>query len=164
MIFTRNRKPETRNYLRGATLIELIIITLVLSVVATGGFMYYQRFIDRQLISNTGNLIVSHLQEAQNQAKNSEGNSRYGSRFSAQKMEFLLEDGNLKVTKMLEFPNSLFISQINLEEDEEIVLFEGRNAKPDNHGYIRLVSNYYYTDVVISASGEIERTDIVSRR
>jgi len=142
------------------TLIEILIVLAIISLVAVLAIPFYQPFQVRTYLDNNSQEIIQVLRKAQSKAMAGENDEVYGVHFSVD--EYVLFKGMLYNPDDLEneifgLPNSLSITNINLNGGGNEIIFDKLKGTTSNYGSIAAtsISNESRT-VSISKTGKIE--------
>ncbi len=147
---------------KGFTFIETLIVIAVIALIITLTIVSYRYFEKRTELETTAQKITAVLKSAQNKTLASEDDSQYGVHFKSN--QYILFKGDIYQegaadNKTYQITNQIEISQINLAQATNTVVFQRINGQTNDYGTIILTSLSQPGEtktINIQLSGQIE--------
>ncbi len=146
------------SYIKGFTLMELIVVIAMMAVIASMVFLSFFRFGEGQVLKSDVSTVASFFEEAKISTQASKDASRYGVLFSEEGVIlFKGESYNTSLEiKNHTFHRSVRMSDINLTEGRNEIVFKRLSGEADNEGEIILSDDggnsitikFHYTGIV----------------
>ena len=150
----------------GFTLLEILVIVVILSIVGFISFFAYQQYLEKQKLTQTTELIITHSQDAQNNPALVKNGSKYGITYQTNQLkQFIYQPSQIQSSYIL--PQSITLYQINLtdlnNQPTNQIIFAKLTGQPDAHGELIIYSTHYQTTITISPLGHLSSSEITKR-
>ena len=148
----------------GLTLIEVLIATLILGLLTTVTTFQVQRHLERQSLTRTADLIVSHTHNAQNDSIAAKDGKKYGVRYFPDHLETIkyVSDLQSSVEKRFTFPRQITLTrQLFNGLHQDTIAFAKLTGRPDTTGTFAVTSPHYYISITINHNGQITQSETI---
>lgn len=127
---------------KGFTALEILLVVSIVAIIAALTIFSFADLNKTQVLERSSSSVISILEEARSRTLSAEGDSNYGVQFRALENELILFKGSDfssgEVVKTTPLHSSVGISDIDLEDGSDYVVFNRLTGETDQHGSITL--------------------------
>ncbi len=145
------------------TLIETLLVMAIFSILIAMAFPVLRLFLTTNYLNISTTEIIQVLRQAQANAINGAGDSKWGIFFDTSNNKFIFFKGDNFLDRVqsydlaTELPKSVGIKNINLSGGASEIVFEKTSGKTDQYGSLTISGlNYTTKNIVINEYGVIE--------